>query len=218
LICCIIEVIVETITILIYGVVFYRYYSKRRLRKTMDIRDRARSDLYLAQLRTQSAPNTPGFGPLSPSYSAHMKSPRFPPNAYTHMKDIEEGNAEPAYEPGTRFVEAKPAFKKPAKPFALQPVPVKSMSAHSSPKTPQSSASFAPPPPARYTSPMQSTTERAPVAPGEQQYEAVPIPGAYAVPGRSSPGNALPGQAVTSEHRIDSPPSSPRIPRAQLKR
>ena len=29
-------------------------------------RDKARSDLYLSQLRSQSVPNTPGFGPLSP--------------------------------------------------------------------------------------------------------------------------------------------------------
>jgi hypothetical protein len=82
LICCIIEVVVETFTIIIYGVVFYRYYSKRKLRKSMDLRDKARSDMYLAQLRTQTAPNTPGFGPLSPSYSAYVKSPRFPPSAY----------------------------------------------------------------------------------------------------------------------------------------
>ncbi|KAK3043978.1 hypothetical protein LTS18_002512, partial [Coniosporium uncinatum] len=66
LVCCIIEVVVELFTIAIYGIVFYRYYTKRRLRKSMARRDTARSDLYLAQLKSQSAPNTPGFGPLSP--------------------------------------------------------------------------------------------------------------------------------------------------------
>ena len=44
-ICCIIEVVVETITVGIYGVIFYRYYSKHQLHKAMDARDKARSDL-----------------------------------------------------------------------------------------------------------------------------------------------------------------------------
>src|ERR1700759_3502288 len=65
LVCCIIEVVVEVFTIAVYGIVFYRFYSKRKLRKSMAVRDKARSDMYLAQLRSQSAPNTPG-GPLSP--------------------------------------------------------------------------------------------------------------------------------------------------------
>ncbi|KAK0893977.1 hypothetical protein LTR91_024704 [Friedmanniomyces endolithicus] len=68
LVCCIIEVVVETITISIYAVVFYRFYSKRQLRKSMASRDRARSDLYLAQLRSQSAPNTPGLAPSGAGY------------------------------------------------------------------------------------------------------------------------------------------------------
>jgi len=229
LVCCIIEVVVETITILIYGIIFYRYYSKRRLRKSMDIRDRARSDLYLAQLRSQSAPNTPGFGPLSPSYSQHMKSPRFPPAAYTSMRDIEEGFGEDdRVAPGTRFVEAKPASQKRQKPFALQAPPIKVHAA--TPKTPQTGFAVAPPrqysPPPRQTSPQPLHQERrtahAPTAPGEQIYGDVPIPGAYA-PTNPGPQQqvfgqsgfaGLPGQAVTSGERIESPPSSPRIPRA----
>jgi len=212
LVCCIIEVVVETITIAIYGVIFYRYYSKRQLRKSMDIRDKARSDLYLAQLRTQSAPNTPGFGPLSPSYSTHMKSPRFPPAAYSSLGDIEEGFA-----PGTRFVDAKPAFAKAApKPFALQPPPIKVHAA--TPKTPQARFEVQTTQPA-----AENRIDHAPVAPGEQTYEAVPIPGAYADPSSPKPTqqtfgfSSLPGQAVTSEQRIESPPSSPRLPRAGLR-
>lgn len=58
LICIIIEIVVEVISITLYSVIFYRYYSKRKLHKSMDLRDKARSDLYLAQLRSQSAPNT----------------------------------------------------------------------------------------------------------------------------------------------------------------
>ncbi|KAH7379027.1 hypothetical protein BKA64DRAFT_585289, partial [Cadophora sp. MPI-SDFR-AT-0126] len=101
-----------------------RYYSQQRLRESMDVRDRARSDLYLAQLRSQSAPNTPGFGPMSPSYSQHMKSPRFPPSIYSSNLSAaaEDGYAGA---PGTRSVDAKPSSTLAAKPFALQAPPIK---------------------------------------------------------------------------------------------
>ncbi|PHH84353.1 hypothetical protein CDD83_2071 [Cordyceps sp. RAO-2017] len=70
LVCIIIEIVIEVISIALYSIVFWRYYTKRRLFKSMDLRDRARSDLYLAQLRSQSAPNTPGYaGPKSPALS-----------------------------------------------------------------------------------------------------------------------------------------------------
>lgn len=176
----------------------------------MDNRDKARSDLYLAQLRSQSAPNTPGFGPMSPSYSTHMKSPRFPSSAAfaSNVNDAEEGTAGP----GTRFVDAsRSSSASAAKPFALQAPPIKIHSA--SPKTPSVRA-FTPPAPL-----AETNAGHAPVAPGEQQYAAVPIPGAYQPaspgPGQATFGNldGVPGQAVTSEHRIESPPSSPRLPR-----
>lgn len=214
LICCVIEVVVETITIIIYGIIFYRYYSKRKLRKSMDVRDKARSDLYLAQLRSQSAPNTPGFGPLSPSYSQHMKSPRFPAASYNNLSHAEEGYIEP----GTRFVDAKPASTAAAKPFALQPPPIKIHAA--TPKTSQ--GGFEQQIPRAYSPPAERHVEAAPTAPGEQQYAAVPIPGAYqptSPPPQQTGFNfgTLPGQAVTSEHRIESPPSSPRLPHAGLR-
>lgn len=209
LVCCLIEVILECITILLYSVVFYRYYSKQRLRKSMDIRDRARSDLYLAQLRSQSAPNTPGFGPMSPSYSQHVKSPRFPPSIYTSNPSAQ---AEDGFvgTPGTRFVEAKPTSSLAAKPFALQAPPIKVHGA--TPKAAQNGFDA----PAR---PKERMIEHVAAAPGEQTYDAVPIPGAYASP-LSSPGIAQPqahhqrfgsvGEAITSDQRIESPPSSPR--------
>ena len=78
LICCIIEIVVETLTISLYAVVFYRYWSKRKLRKSMASRDKARSDLYLSQLRSQSVPNTPGFGPLSPRDGGWIPPPGHP--------------------------------------------------------------------------------------------------------------------------------------------
>jgi len=122
LICVIIEVVVEVISITLYSIIFYRYYSKRKLHKSMDIRDKARSDLYLAQLRTQSAPNTPGFrpkspalsqfGPKSPAFSQYALSPRFPPQTYRSLGDIEEG-ASPFTPGGRNLVEPSSAFTKP---------------------------------------------------------------------------------------------------------
>lgn len=210
LVCCIIEVVLESITILLYGVVFYRYYSKQRLRKSMDIRDRARSDLYLAQLRSQSAPNTPGFGPLSPSYSTYAKSPRFPPSVYNSSNAAEEGFSGVA--PGTRFVEAKTTTTISAKPFALQPPPIKVHGG--TPKTQQNGFEAQPKP--QVPQVKERVIEHVSAAPGEQQYDAVPIPGAYAPV--ASPGLAQPhhtrfgsvGEAITSDRRIESPPGSPR--------
>lgn len=79
LVCALIEIVVETITIAIYAITFWRIRSKRKLTKVMDTRDKARSDLYLAQLRMQSAPNTPGFRGLKsaakPSFGAHVSGP-----------------------------------------------------------------------------------------------------------------------------------------------
>ncbi|PQE27083.1 hyphal anastamosis-8 protein [Rutstroemia sp. NJR-2017a WRK4] len=176
LICCIIEIVLELITIVIYGIVFYRYYSKQRLRKSMAVRDRARSDLYLAQLRTQSAPNTPGFGPMSPSFSkyAAATSPRFPPSVYNNSPDAEEGTS-------TRFVEAKTTTQITAKPFTLQAPPIKVHSA--TPKTAQNGFEQMTPPPQSQSPPpakKERVLEHVDAAPGEQTYAAVPIPGAYA--------------------------------------
>lgn len=167
----------------------------------MDVRDRARSDLYLAQLRSQSAPNTPGFGPMSPSYSTHVKSPRFPPSAYNNGPAAEEGFA------GAQFVEAKPSSTLNAKPFALQAPPIKVQSA--TPKTPQNGFE-----PRAASPPVERRIEHVAAAPGEQTYASVPIPGAYASP-LTSPGPQQTtfgsvGQAITSEQRIESPPGSPR--------
>ncbi|KAG9230446.1 hypothetical protein BJ875DRAFT_155420 [Amylocarpus encephaloides] len=200
LVCAIIEIVIELIAIILYAVVFYRYYSKQRLRKSMDVRDRARSDLYLAQLRTQSAPNTPGFGPLSPSFSTHMKSPRFPPNTYGSSGDAEEGLA------GGRFVEAKPSgYPTEKKPFTLQAPPIKVHAA--TPKTPQGGFAAQIPAP---EPPAERIVEHVAAAPGEQTYDSVPIPGAYASPAPTKTTFGDVGTAMTSDRRIDSPPGSPR--------
>ena len=186
LICIIIEIVVEVISITLYSVIFYRYYSKRKLHKSMDLRDKARSDLYLAQLRSQSAPNTPGFGPKSPSFSQYALSPRFPPQAYRSLDDVEEETTAMPFTPGGRnLVEPKSAFGQPtAGPspsgsFKLQAPPVKAPSA-----TPRlGNGPFASSPTHTTTPPLpaaENFQQHAPVAPGEMQYDAVPIPGAYA--------------------------------------
>ena len=177
---------------MIYGIVFYRFYSKRRLHKSMDVRDKARSDLYLAQLRTQSAPNTPGFQktPMSATFPAHIRD--------DPINDAENGES-------TQYASKNESFSQP-KPFTLQPPPIKVHSA--TPTIPQDGFEAAP-----------KTQEHVPAAPGEQTYESVPIPGAYTSP-MASPGmqpsnmtfgHPAPGQAVTTDQRVESPPSSPRL-------
>lgn len=194
LICMIIEVVIEIISITLYAVVFYRYYTKRRLMKSMDMRDKARSDLYLAQLRSQSAPNTPGFGPKSPSfqsiygpkspgmYSQHALSPRFPPPAnYRSLGDIEESNP---FTPGGRVPEPQSGFaaKLSDKPFKLQAPPPKAPSATKKPALSPVEPSPVEPFPPSQNLPTITVNEHGhgPAAAGEQVYEAVPIPGAYA--------------------------------------
>lgn len=181
LICIIIEVVVEVICITLYSVVFYRYYTKRRLHKSMDMRDRARSDLYLAQLRNQSAPNTPGFaprtpgfGPKSPALSQYAMSPRHPPAAYRNLGDIEES----PFTPGAQMAEPQSQFApSPSSTtgFKLQAPPSKSKSA--TPKL--GSGAFQEPSTSVPTVNIQAADE--PV------YDAVPIPGAYAGQAIKSP-------------------------------
>ncbi|KAH9909199.1 hypothetical protein F4778DRAFT_218265 [Xylariomycetidae sp. FL2044] len=189
LICIIIEIVVDVITITLYSVVFYRYYTKRRLAKSMDLRDRARSDLYLAQLRSQSAPNTPGFGPKSPAFSQYAMSPRFPPSAYKSLSDISEA---PVFTPGAGHVaEPHSSFAAQAraaeKPFKLQAPPTKAPSA--TPKLGQGAFSTPTTPDAPASS--FNFNQHGPSAPGEQQYAAVPIPGAYADAAVKSPPAGL---------------------------
>jgi hypothetical protein len=161
LVCCIIEVVVELITISIYGVVFYRFYSKNKLRKSMDNRDRARSDLYLAQLRSQSAPNTPG-------YTQTPRSPSFPVMKVDPYSKAENGQSPVQYASATT----------PTSGFRLQPPPIRVQGA--TPRFQQEG--FEPPMPTASPPPQERLNEHVAAAPGEQQYDAVPIPGAYAAP------------------------------------
>lgn len=185
LVCALIEVVVEVIAIVVYSFVFYRFYSKRQLRKSMAARDRARSDLYLAQLRSQSAPNTPApFSPRDGGWRAPNQ------DNYKHAVSIEEGEV--------RYVDAD-RIAQPA-PFRLQAPPIKVTNA--TPKMQQMGFTpvvtevrprdRTPSPPTDQRSPLMSEQPREMVqehfaaAPGEQVYDAVPIPGAYEAP--LSPG------------------------------
>lgn len=49
-VCAIIEIVIESLAIILYVAAFWRYASKSRLRKSMDLRDQARHELYLRKL------------------------------------------------------------------------------------------------------------------------------------------------------------------------
>ena len=203
--------VVEVITITIYGIVFYRYYSKRKLRKTMEKRDTARSDLYLAQLRAQSAPNTPGLprtGPLSPSEGGYnpVYSPRYAPGTTFSEKGIAQapsidaiatGGAPPgakgeSEEPGVRYITA-PANPAPSKPFTLQAPPPK----RDTPKLSQGGFDDA----------SSSNPTFTLSAPGEPQQAAVPIPAAPGTPRSPPPARiASPKAAAAAAAAPRSPP------------
>lgn len=207
LVCAIIEIVVEVITICVYGIVFYRFYSKRQLRKTMEVRDNARSQLYLAQLRSQ--PNTPA--PFSPRDGGWRAPGTADDSAYKHAAAMEDGDVQ--------YVDAS-QMHKPA-PFKLQAPPIKVTNA--TPKvqqlgftpldttgtgaprvttvTVQPARSRTPSPPQDQRSPLmaepvhlqamsphqqESSSGHMAAAPGEQVYESVPVPGAYEAP--LSPG------------------------------
>jgi hypothetical protein len=158
--CAIIEIVIEVFVILIYAIVLYRVYSKRRLMKTMDLRDKARSDLYLAQLRVQSAPNNPGFPrtPRSPYVTAAQKQ-----DPYSAAENGENYTVQYAMpQSPTRVLQ---------QPFQLQPPPVRA--SHSTPKL--ESKGFG-------GSSAETINQHVGAAPGEKTYDAVPIPGAYAGP------------------------------------
>ena len=179
--CCIIEVVIETLCITVYAIVFYRFWSKRRLRKSMASRDRARSDLYLAQLRGQSAPNTPGVfaGPTSPRSGGWQPPPATPGCYVDPLSAAENGHSD-----AVQY--ARPIAQ--PQPFALQaaPPPIKIQGA--TPRIEQNGfdagaprAEDAATPPSLPASPgYERQIEHVPAAPGEQTYAAVPIPGAYA--------------------------------------
>lgn len=144
-------------------------------------RDTARSDLYLAQLRSQSAPNTPG---LNGPYSARDGTWKTPIERYDASSDLEAGPSEAS---SIQYIDASRPSTQP-RPFVLQRPPIRVQGA--TPKTQQNG--FSPVErneahhPAPLSPPMLSPTEQRQehfaAGPGEQIYESVPIPGAYTAP------------------------------------
>lgn len=137
----------------------------------MAIRDKARSDLYLAQLRSQSAPNTPGFGPLSPRSGGWKPPPGHP--LYVDPHSAAENGESDKVQYAREIAQPQP--------FSLQAPPIKITGA--TPKVAQEG--FEAPARTQTTSPplspgfQERQNDHVPAAPGEQQYAAVPIPGAY---------------------------------------
>ncbi|KAJ5392248.1 hypothetical protein N7509_007738 [Penicillium cosmopolitanum] len=169
LVCAIIEVVIEVLAILIYAVVLYRIWTKRRLMKSMNGRDQARDDLYLAQLRLQSAPNTPGFAGFS---SYPPKSPFAAATPVDAYSAAEKGQA-PRSPTTTQYASPRSPTR-PVPSFQLQAPPIRVQ--QPTPKTAQEefgapSHSPSPPPP-----------QHVAAAPGETEYAAVPIPGGYTSP------------------------------------
>ena len=142
----------------------------------MAVRDKARSDLYLAQLRSQSAPNTPGFGPLSPRSGGWR-----PPPGHPDYVDPNGGMAHDSDEGKVQYAQVREIVQ--PQPFTLQAPPIKVTGA--TPKlgqdgfdAPARSNTVSPPLPP--VSPgFERHNDHMSAAPGEQQYAAVPIPGAY---------------------------------------
>ncbi|RPA91303.1 hypothetical protein L873DRAFT_1714646 [Choiromyces venosus 120613-1] len=92
LVCSIIEILVECVSIAIYAFAFYRLTSKRRLRKSMDIRDKARNELWLAKLREQQAEEATAAtnDPETNANTAYNKL-----TSTTSPQDLEEGRVVP---------------------------------------------------------------------------------------------------------------------------
>lgn len=138
----------------------------------MDMRDKARSDLYLAQLRTQSAPNTPGY-PLTAT-SNHFPSSSLKEENPQSL--AEEGN----YYTKTQYATTTPPGAIPTnQPFQLQPPPIRIQ--EPTPNLPQEG--FAPQSPGH----SERFNDHINAAPGEQTYASVPIPAAYPGSPLSSP-------------------------------
>ncbi|KAI9832382.1 MAG: hypothetical protein M1819_004370 [Sarea resinae] len=152
-VCAFIEIVVEMCAMAVYGAGLYRFYTKNRLRKSMNVREKARGDLYLAQLRTQTAPNTPGF--KSPMAST------FPPSYADPHSVAERGEGS-----AVQYAEEQPQGFPAEKPFQLQAPPIRIQNATPKPAQAEFGSS----------SELRHYDE---AAPGETQYEAVPIPGAY---------------------------------------
>ncbi|KAF8247474.1 hypothetical protein K440DRAFT_298863 [Wilcoxina mikolae CBS 423.85] len=140
-VCAIIEISVEFIAICIYLFAFYRlFYTKRRLRKSMNVRDEARSSLWLAKLKEQkeleetdpeTSKNTT-YNQLNFN-SAHLNS-----NSATY--EAEEGRVVPILQPAPvrhHLTKHSDASDAPLRPTTMRPSPLQRFNADV-PPTPRS--------------------------------------------------------------------------------
>lgn len=162
LVCCIIEVVVETITVAIYAIIAYRFWSKRRLTHSMGKRNNARSDLYLAQLRA-SAPNTPA--PWVPDAKSHPEAESI---ELQHPRPfvLQPAPASRNISPTVVVPPQVSSFHQPDRPVAepQRHIGGASGGAAECPTTPGGEVHMG----------------HAAAAPGEAIYEAVPVPACYA--------------------------------------
>ncbi|PYI10535.1 hypothetical protein BO78DRAFT_404010 [Aspergillus sclerotiicarbonarius CBS 121057] len=161
LVCAVIEIVLEVLVLLVYAAIFYRFWTKRKLARSMDRRDRARTDLYMAQLHQQTGPNTPAFPPMP---KAPFVSTSIPQDPYSAAENGEM--CAPQFATPQNQAKSQPAFQ-------LQPPPIRVQNA-----TPQLAQAEFPPPVSAPSAPNQHMG----AAPGERTYETVPIPDAYAGP------------------------------------
>lgn len=139
---------------------------------------------------SQSAPNTPGFAPTP-------RTPGFPSMKQHDDYDVAENGQSTATQ--HQYVNPSPISPATNQPFKLQPPPIRVH--HATPKPAQDGFEEVPTQTAAPMSPppQDRQNEHVAAAPGEQTYDAVPIPGAYAT--LSSPGyppqnfGQQPGQA-----------------------
>ena len=178
----------------------------------MDHRDKARSDFFLAQLKSQ--PNTPGpnasgevpysarDGGWNPMYSARWVGSKDEDIKKDEMSTVEERQGE-----NVRYLSMEPTAPRP---FTLQAPPFKN-----TPKVPQVSAFSSSPTSSSITSSLpslQHSQKPLPVEPAmeQQTYAAVPVPSAY--PERSlspiAPGEQIYGTVPIPESYSGARPTS----------
>lgn len=158
MVCAIIEISVEFLAICVYLFAFYRlFYTKRRLRKSMNVRDEARSSLWLAKLREQKEAEE-GFDPETSKNTAYNQlnynsattatgaagaANDQQPNSNAATYDAEEGHAVPILQPAPARNHA--TTRSDASDAPLRPSPLQKLNLDV-PPTPRS-VTFSQPPP-----------------------------------------------------------------------
>ncbi|KAH9438833.1 hypothetical protein MCOR02_002433 [Pyricularia oryzae] len=189
MVCIIIEIVVEVIAITLYSIVFYRYYSSESFTSPWICATRPGLTCTSPSSEANQHP-TLLVWPQVACVLQYAMSPRFPPQAYGSLGDIQEtspftpgGRPAPIAEPQSSFA----ASNSPTQPFKLQAPPLKAPSA--TPRAQQNgfeSPSTASNHNLTFT-PSASASAAPTVDSDEPRYDAVPIPGAYSDQAVKSP-------------------------------